>query len=198
MIERSWHGRVPAAKGDAYHAYLLRSGVPALAATPGNLGVAVLRRTEGDIEHVMVTSRWESLDSIKRFAGNDYLRARYFPEDDEYLLEREPTVTHHELHVYAAAPAWLLPAALFGLIVPNGLFLYSLFFELHGVGPMFSDKIAVALLLDAFLAMIVLAAAMTRRPTIRVRWWWFVVLSLIGGLGFSIPFCWWLDCPRAQ
>ena len=52
---------------------------------------------EGDIEHFTVSSRWDSLASIKRFAGNDYLRARYFPEDDEYLLEREPNVTHYEL-----------------------------------------------------------------------------------------------------
>ncbi len=104
MIERSWHGRVPAAKGDAYHAYLMRSGVPALASTRGNLGVAVLRRLEGDVEHFIVSSQWDSLESIKRFAGEDYLRARYFPEDDEYLLEREPNVTHYDLFLIAPAP----------------------------------------------------------------------------------------------
>ena len=37
-----------------------------------------------------------SLDGIEH-AGDDYERARYYPEDDEYLLEREPYVTHAEV-----------------------------------------------------------------------------------------------------
>ena len=74
----------------------MRSGVPALASAPGNLGVAVLRRTEGDIEHIIVSSRWDSLESIKRFAGDDCLRPAVSPRN-EYLLEREPNVTHYQL-----------------------------------------------------------------------------------------------------
>ena len=29
-----------------------------------------------------------------RFAGEDVSRARYYPEDDDFLLEKEPEVTH--------------------------------------------------------------------------------------------------------
>jgi hypothetical protein len=39
-----------------------------------------------------------------------------------------------------------------------------------------------------------------RKPIGNVRWYWFVVLSLIGGLGFSLPLYWWLNnynAPRA-
>ena len=97
MIARTWHGRVPTGKADAYHAYLLRTGLNDYASTPGNRGVQVLRRTEGEITHFLLITLWDSLDAIRAFAGPDYERARYYPEDDDYLLEREPTVTHYEV-----------------------------------------------------------------------------------------------------
>lgn len=97
MIARTWKGRVPAVKADAYHQYLLRTGIPDYRATPGNQGVLVQRRIEGDVAHFVLTTLWESIESIKRFAGDDYERARYYPEDDEFLLEREPSVVHAEV-----------------------------------------------------------------------------------------------------
>jgi heme-degrading monooxygenase HmoA len=97
MIARTWHGRVPAAQADAYHAYLLRTGLGDYASTPGNRGVQVLRRTEGEITHFLLITLWDSLDAIRAFAGPDYERARYYPEDDDYLLEKEPYVTHYEV-----------------------------------------------------------------------------------------------------
>ena len=104
MIARTWHGRVPVAKGDAYEAYLRRTGLADLAATPGNRGLLVLRRTEGDVTHFVLTSLWDSVEAIRRFAGDDYERARYYDADDDFLLEREPFVTHHD--VVLATSAW--------------------------------------------------------------------------------------------
>ena len=103
MIARTWHGRVPAAKADAYHEYLLRTGVADYAKTAGNRGVYVLRRREGEVAHFLLITHWESVEAIKGFAGEDYERARYYPEDDDFLLEREPFVTHYEM-LLAAVP----------------------------------------------------------------------------------------------
>lgn len=97
MIARTWHGRVPAAKSEEYHAYLRRTGLADYAATEGNLGVMVFRRTEGEVTHFVLTTFWESVEAIRRFAGDDYERARYYPEDDEYLMEREPFVKHYDV-----------------------------------------------------------------------------------------------------
>ena len=104
MIARAWHGRVPAAKADAYYAYLLRTGLTDYAATTGNRGVYVFQRMEGDVAHFLLTTFWESVEAIKRFAGEEYERARYYPEDDDYLLEREPLVTHYEVLLASSAP----------------------------------------------------------------------------------------------
>jgi hypothetical protein len=97
MIARTWHGRVPAVKADAYYAYLQRTGIPDYGATPGNRGVLVLCRAEGEVMHFVLTTLWDSIESIQRFAGDDVTRARYYPEDDDYLLEKEPRVTHYDL-----------------------------------------------------------------------------------------------------
>jgi heme-degrading monooxygenase HmoA len=91
-----WHGVVPTERADAYTAYLRRTGVKDCRATAGNRGVHVLRRTVGRTTHFLFISFWESLDAIRGFAGEDIARARYYPEDRTYLLELEPTVTHHE------------------------------------------------------------------------------------------------------
>ena len=99
MIARTWHGRVPAAKADAYFAYLQRTGIPDYQRTPGNRGVYVFRRVEGGEAHFLLTSLWDSLEAIRAFAGDDLERARYYPEDTAYLLELEPKVTHYEVLV---------------------------------------------------------------------------------------------------
>ena len=95
MIARTWHGRVPLAKAAAYEAYLRETGLADYGRVPGNRGVYLLRRDEGDVTHFTTLTFWDSVDAIRAFAGADYERARYYPEDDAYLLEREPLVTHY-------------------------------------------------------------------------------------------------------
>lgn len=106
MIARTWHGVVPATLADDYLAYLERTGLPDYRATPGNRGVSVLRRVEGDRAHFLLISLWDSMASIRAFAGDEVERARYYPEDRRFLLELEPHVTHYEVLEYSpAAPA---------------------------------------------------------------------------------------------
>ena len=97
MITRVWHGMVPEALGDEYQDYLYATGLPGLKSTAGNLGVIILRRTENGIVHFLFTSFWESLEAISRFAGPDVEKARYYPEDEKFLIELEPNVTHYEV-----------------------------------------------------------------------------------------------------
>jgi heme-degrading monooxygenase HmoA len=105
MIARAWHGRVAADRADAYHQYLLRTGLADYASTPGNRGVFVFRRIEKGECHFLLTTLWDSIDAIKRFAGDDYERARYYPEDDDFLLDREPFVTHYEVLMATSSQA---------------------------------------------------------------------------------------------
>lgn len=97
MIARIWQGAVRRDDGDAYAAYILDTGLAGYAACPGNHGAWVLRRDHDDRSEFVAFTLWESLDAVRAFAGDDPEAAVYFPEDDRYLIERQPTVTHYEV-----------------------------------------------------------------------------------------------------
>ena len=100
MIGRTWHGVVLESKSDEYLDYLNKTGVPDSQSTEGNKGVFVLRRNEDRKTHFWFISLWESEESIRKFAGDDIEKARYYPEDRKYLLELEPNVTHYDVAVH--------------------------------------------------------------------------------------------------
>lgn len=49
VIVRIWHGRTLTTKANEYHAALNEAGIKKILATPANLGVQVLRRTDSKI-----------------------------------------------------------------------------------------------------------------------------------------------------
>lgn len=97
MIARIWRGETKAADADTYLEVLRRTGVPDYRATPGNRDVLVLRRVRGDRAEFLIITLWESRAAIAAFAGPDIDAARYYPEDDQYLLEFADEVEHWEL-----------------------------------------------------------------------------------------------------
>jgi heme-degrading monooxygenase HmoA len=97
MIARVWHGVTEASKGDEYVEFLKRSGVPDYQSTPGNRGVYILRRLDGGKADFLLITFWDSLEAIKDFAGEDVTKAKYYPEDANFLLEFEPRVIHYEV-----------------------------------------------------------------------------------------------------
>jgi heme-degrading monooxygenase HmoA len=99
MIARSWRGWVRTEDRDAYVAYVDETGIAHYRATPGNLGAHLLTRDLDDGRTEIVTlSFWTSVDAVRAFAGEDVSAAVYYPEDDRYLVDREATVTHYEVH----------------------------------------------------------------------------------------------------
>jgi heme-degrading monooxygenase HmoA len=99
VIARTWRGWTSAEDADRYAAYVDETGVSGLAATEGNRGVYMLRRIEGDRAEFIVLSLWESLEAIKAFAGDDIEKAVFYPQDEEFLVEREWTCLHYEVSV---------------------------------------------------------------------------------------------------
>lgn len=85
----------------------------------------------------------------------------------------------------------LLIVALFGLLVPNGLFVYWALTEFAGIGDIVNNKLALAFIIEAFLVLAMMTVFFARNPIGKLSWHWFVVMSLIGGLGFGIPFYYW-------
>jgi hypothetical protein len=40
---------------------------------------------------------WDSFDVIQAFAGSEIEKARYYPEDEKYLLEKPEKVIHYDV-----------------------------------------------------------------------------------------------------
>lgn len=97
LIARVWRGEIPADKAEAYLAYLTKTGLRDYRRTAGNRGVLVEQHIDGDRAILILTSFWDSLDAVRRFAGDQYELARYYPEDDAFLLQREQFVLHREV-----------------------------------------------------------------------------------------------------
>jgi heme-degrading monooxygenase HmoA len=102
MIARVWCGRTLEDKADAYVDYLLKTGIKDHGAIDGNRGDYIWKRVDNGIAEIWVISLWDSLESIREFAGPQEDEAVYYPEDKEYLLELEPRVMHYEI-VHAPA-----------------------------------------------------------------------------------------------
>ena len=94
MIARRWHGRVPTTKAEEYLRLMEQVGLSDYRSTDGNRGAWCLHRREGNVVHVEMFTLWDDLEAIRRFAGDDLLKAKYYDFDPDFLLELEPEVTH--------------------------------------------------------------------------------------------------------
>jgi len=95
VICRIWHGRTARTKADAYTRFLEERAIPDYRSVRGNVSVAIMRRDEGAVSHFLTVTHWDSEASIRAFAGEDVLKAKYYAEDKEFLLEFESQVQHY-------------------------------------------------------------------------------------------------------
>jgi heme-degrading monooxygenase HmoA len=98
IVLRKWTGRISTTDEAEYGAYVAGTGAADYRRTKGNLGFQILMRALGDgTSEVTTLSWWESIDAIRAFAGDQPELARYYPEDDRFLLGRPERVEHHRV-----------------------------------------------------------------------------------------------------
>lgn len=95
-ITRIWHGKTRAEHAREYLNYLKQTGIQDYKKVDGNLSAKILRRIDGDICHFLTITEWESYECIKKFAGSDLTKAKYYEDDKKYLLDFEEHVAHYE------------------------------------------------------------------------------------------------------
>ena len=99
-ITRMWHGITKTEHADEYLKYVEDTGLSDYKNVDGNLSAKILRRIDGNICHFLTITEWDSYESIKKFAGADFEKAKYYPEDEKYLLKFEENVAHYETFEY--------------------------------------------------------------------------------------------------
>lgn len=96
MITRLWRGWTTPENAEAYEELLRTTIFPRIAAKEvrGYRGIELWRRADGDEIAFVTVMRFESLDAVKAFAGDDYERA-YVPEEARRLLGRFDDRSRH-------------------------------------------------------------------------------------------------------
>ena len=104
VVLREWRAEIRRELKPEYVEYVCRTGVAQYRASPGNLGAVVATRDLDEERSEIVTlSWWTDSKAIEAFAGEDISLARYFPEDDRFLLTRPQRVQHYESTHFAEA-----------------------------------------------------------------------------------------------
>ena len=97
MIARIWQGKTKAADYEAYRQFMVSRAIPDYKSTVGFKKLIFLRKLENDTGVFTLITFWENMTAIKTFAGEDYEKAKYYPEDGQFLLEFPDKVTHYEV-----------------------------------------------------------------------------------------------------
>jgi heme-degrading monooxygenase HmoA len=97
VIARIWHGWTSPENADAYEEFLRTKMFPSIHEVDGFRSADLLRRDDdGEIAFITIT-RFDSLDAVKRFAGDDYERAVVEPEARRMLSRWDERSVHYEL-----------------------------------------------------------------------------------------------------
>ena len=97
MIARHWRGLVKRERADSYVEHLQAETLPQLVQLAGFHDAKVLRRELPHGVEFLVVTIWESLDSIRAFAGNDVDSAVVPPKARDMMIEYDHRARHYDV-----------------------------------------------------------------------------------------------------
>jgi heme-degrading monooxygenase HmoA len=97
MISRQWRGLAKPAHADAYVEHLRRETFPQLSQIPGFIDASILRRAVADGVEFLIVTRWDSIEAIQRFAGQDAEIAVVPQRVQGFMIEYDRQVQHFEV-----------------------------------------------------------------------------------------------------
>ena len=96
-IMRLWHGEVAIENGDEYEKFMIEKAAPDYGSVEGLLKLYFQRKNKGDKAHFLLVTIWDCLSSVEKFAGDEPELAKYYPEDDIFLLEKEKYTSMYDV-----------------------------------------------------------------------------------------------------
>jgi antibiotic biosynthesis monooxygenase (ABM) superfamily enzyme len=99
VIARLWRGWTSRANAEPYERFLREQMFPSMQRVPGFLGAELLRREAGEEIAFVTITRFESLDSVRTFAGEDYKQAVIEPEARALLSRHDDRSEHFEVAI---------------------------------------------------------------------------------------------------
>ena len=105
MIIRLWTARATPRGAARSQARFARKVLPTLRALAGYRGASFLRRRKGNEVELVLLTRWQSVDAIRDFAGDDIERAVVDKEAARILTRWDRRVRHYEVALEDRVPA---------------------------------------------------------------------------------------------
>jgi antibiotic biosynthesis monooxygenase (ABM) superfamily enzyme len=101
MIARVWHGWTKAADAAAYEQMLREEIFPGIAARNinGYRGAELFLRPDGDEVEFATLLRFDSLEAVKEFAGEDECKPIIYPKAEPLLVRMDERSQHYRIAV---------------------------------------------------------------------------------------------------
>jgi antibiotic biosynthesis monooxygenase (ABM) superfamily enzyme len=101
MIARIWHGWTKSVNAAAYEEMLRNEIFPGIAARkiPGYRGAELFTRDKGDEVEFVTLLRFESMEAVKQFAGEDERRPVIYPKAEPLLIRMDERSQHYRIAV---------------------------------------------------------------------------------------------------
>lgn len=97
MVSRTWHGIVPIQMKNEFEAYQYETGIKDAIALEGNKGAYLKIVVQAQYAHFFLCTIWDSMESVREYAGNNPTVAVTYLEDDKYRLISDPIVIMQEV-----------------------------------------------------------------------------------------------------
>lgn len=97
MVARIWKGKTKLEHLDAYTDFMKTRAIPDYKKTDGFIKLIFLKRTDNEFAYFNLITFWTNIEVIKNFAGIEFNKAKYYPEDKKYLIDFPVVVIHYDV-----------------------------------------------------------------------------------------------------
>ena len=96
-ISRHWKGVAKPKEADKYIHHLQSDTFPKLAKINGFISASILRRSIRNGTEFLIVTTWQSIEAIRRFAGESASTAVVPPSVQAMMVEYDTEVAHYEI-----------------------------------------------------------------------------------------------------
>jgi heme-degrading monooxygenase HmoA len=97
VIARSWTAEATPSRAEEYILHFRQKVLPVVASIEGHRGAYVLRRSLGEGVEIVIITLWESMEAVRKFAGDDPDVAVVTGEARAILSRFDQQVVHYEV-----------------------------------------------------------------------------------------------------
>jgi heme-degrading monooxygenase HmoA len=96
-ISRHWRGIAKPEEAEKYIHHLRNGTFPELAGIEGFIKASILRRPIGEGTEFLIVTTWQSIEAIRKFAGESASTAVVPPSVQAMMVEYDKEVAHYEI-----------------------------------------------------------------------------------------------------